>query len=188
MNVQRLSPAQWRLLALLTLSVIINFIDRGNLSTAAPLLKDELGFTTAQLGILLSSFFWAYAGFMIVAGWLADRLDANWVLAGGFLVWCAATVATGFAHNLTALLIARLALGMGGIGCMAMLLQHFGAKFSRAPSRCGKCGDCGRRGNRACIGDVHGRNPDGENWLAFSVHWNRLHRLALAASVVEMDA
>jgi ACS family D-galactonate transporter-like MFS transporter len=113
MNVQRLSPAQWRLLALLTLSVIINFIDRGNLSTAAPMLKDELGFTTAQLGILLSSFFWAYAGFMIVAGWLADHLDANWVLAGGFFVWCAATVATGFAHNLTALLIARLALGMG---------------------------------------------------------------------------
>ena len=110
---EKLSPVQWRLLALLTLSVIINFIDRGNLSTAAPLLKDELGLSAAKLGILLSSFFWAYAGFMIVAGWLADRLDANWVLAGGFFVWCAATVGAGFAHSLTALLVARLALGMG---------------------------------------------------------------------------
>ena len=112
-NQERLSPAQWRLLVLLTLSVVINFIDRGNLSTAAPLLKDELRLTTSQLGVLFPSFFWAYAGFMILAGWLADRLDANWVLAGGFFVWCAATVGAGFAHSLTALLLARLVLGMG---------------------------------------------------------------------------
>jgi MFS transporter, ACS family, D-galactonate transporter len=85
MNVQRLSPALWRLLALLTVSVIVNYIDRGNLSTAASLLKDELGLTTSQLGILLSSFFWAYAAFMVVAGWLADRWDVNGFSRAGSL-------------------------------------------------------------------------------------------------------
>jgi MFS transporter, ACS family, D-galactonate transporter len=109
----RLSPALSRLLGLLTVSVVVNYIDRSNLSTASPLLKDELGLTTSQLGILFSSFFWAYAAFMIVAGWLADRLNVNWVLAGGFFIWCAAAVATGFAHTFAAVLIARLALGMG---------------------------------------------------------------------------
>jgi len=45
-------------LLLLVLSVLINYIDRGNLSIAAPLLKEELGISASQLGILLSAFFW----------------------------------------------------------------------------------------------------------------------------------
>jgi ACS family D-galactonate transporter-like MFS transporter len=110
---ERLSPALLRLLALLALSVVINYIDRGNLSIAAPLLKDELGLTASQLGILLSSFFWAYAAFMMISGWLADHLDVNWVLAAGFLVWSGATVATGFARGFVALVAVRLVLGAG---------------------------------------------------------------------------
>jgi sugar phosphate permease len=52
-----------RVLALLVFSVFINYIDRGNLSIAAPLIKDELGISGSQLGILLSSFFWTYGVF-----------------------------------------------------------------------------------------------------------------------------
>lgn len=44
-------------LGLLALSVFINYIDRGNLPIAAPILKDELGISASELGILLSSFF-----------------------------------------------------------------------------------------------------------------------------------
>ena len=40
---------------LLFLSILINYIDRGNLSIAAPLLKDELRISVSQLGILFSS-------------------------------------------------------------------------------------------------------------------------------------
>jgi hypothetical protein len=56
----------------------INYIDRGSLSIAAPLLKDELGLTPSQIGILLSSFFWTYAAFTLISGWLADHLDGFW--------------------------------------------------------------------------------------------------------------
>jgi len=42
----------------LPIFVLINFIDRGNLSIAAPLLKEELGISASELGILLSAFFW----------------------------------------------------------------------------------------------------------------------------------
>jgi MFS transporter, ACS family, D-galactonate transporter len=109
----KLSPALWRLLALLVLSVIINYIDRGSLSTAAPLLKDELGLSPSQLGILFSSFFCTYSAFMVISGWLADRFEVNWVLAIGFFLWSAATVATGFVHGFAALFAARLVLGIG---------------------------------------------------------------------------
>jgi sugar phosphate permease len=87
----RLSPELTRLAVLLALSIFINYIDRGNLALAAPLIKDELGLSFYQIGLLLSSFFWTYAIFQIVSGWLVDRFPVNWVLALGILLWSAAT-------------------------------------------------------------------------------------------------
>jgi len=98
---------------LLAISVFINYIDRGSLSIAAPSLKDELRLSPSQLGILLSSFFWTYAGFQILSGWLVDRFNVNWVLAAGFFVWSAATAATSLAHSFMMLLALRLVLGAG---------------------------------------------------------------------------
>src|SRR6516164_7419703 len=78
---------------LLAISAFINYLDRGNLSIAAPMLKDELGISASQLGVLLSAFFWTYACLQPLSGWLADRWNVNWVLAGGFFFWSAATAA-----------------------------------------------------------------------------------------------
>jgi MFS transporter, ACS family, D-galactonate transporter len=100
-------------LFLLTLSVLINYIDRSNLSIAAPLIKDELRISASQLGILLSAFFWTYALMQIPAGWLVDRFDVKWVFAAGFFVWSAATAVTGILRGFVALLIVRVILGFG---------------------------------------------------------------------------
>jgi len=109
----RLSPELSRLALLLALSIFINYIDRGNLSIAAPLLKDDLGLSVYQLGILFSSFFWTYAIFQIVSGWLVDRFPVNWVLALGILLWSAATFGTGLVRGFKLLLAMRLILGIG---------------------------------------------------------------------------
>jgi MFS transporter, ACS family, D-galactonate transporter len=111
--VSRLSPGLSRLAVLLALSIFINYIDRGNLSIAAPLLKDDLGLSLYQLGILFSSFFWTYAIFQIVSGWLVDRFPVNWVLALGILLWSAATFGTGLVRGFNLLLAMRLILGIG---------------------------------------------------------------------------
>jgi len=100
-------------LGLLGFSVFINYIDRGNLSIAAPMLKDELHLTGAQLGTLLGAFFWTYGIAQIVSGWLVDRFNVSWVMAAGFFLWSAATSATGLAHGFLAILILRLILGVG---------------------------------------------------------------------------
>jgi MFS family permease len=100
-------------LVLLGLSVFINYIDRSNLSIAATSLQDELGLSASQLGILLSTFFWSYSSMQLLSGWLVDRFDVNWVLALGFLLWSAATAATGLAHQFAMLLALRLILGIG---------------------------------------------------------------------------
>jgi len=100
-------------LVLLGLSVFINYIDRGNLSIAAPMLKDELHLTASQLGILLSAFFWTYACLQPFDGWIVDRWNVNWVFAAGFCLWSAATAFTGLVHAFVALLVLRLLLGIG---------------------------------------------------------------------------
>lgn len=100
-------------LALLALAVLINYIDRGNLSLAAPLLKIEWGTSGSQLGVLLSAFFWTYTALQFVMGLFVDRLGASRLMALGFLLWSIATVLTGAAMGFVSLLMLRLLLGVG---------------------------------------------------------------------------
>jgi MFS transporter, ACS family, D-galactonate transporter len=109
----RLPRALGMMLALMVASVAINYIDRGSLSTAAPLLVHDIRLPPGQLGWLLSAFFWTYALLQVASGWLVDRHDVKWVMAIGFFVWSVATAATGLAHSFAALLLFRLLLGVG---------------------------------------------------------------------------
>jgi ACS family D-galactonate transporter-like MFS transporter len=108
-----LTTAQWRVLILLGASVFISYIDRSNLSIAAPTLKEELHLSPSQLGLLLSSFFWTYAMLQLVAGWLVDQRNVNWVFAAGFFLWSLATMTMGAVHGFYLMLALRLLLGVG---------------------------------------------------------------------------
>jgi MFS family permease len=98
---------------LVTAAVFINYIDRGNLATAAPLIQDELGLSASQLGFLLSAFYYGYVACMPAAGWLAERYGVYKVFATGLAIWSIATLATGFAQGFLGLLILRVLLGVG---------------------------------------------------------------------------
>lgn len=100
-------------LVLLAISILINYIDRGNLAVAAPLLRDELHLTFTETGVLITAFFWTYTAVLAVSGWIVDRFNVNWVLAGGFTLWSLATAGTGLAQGFAALLMFRLLLGIG---------------------------------------------------------------------------
>ncbi|MBA3831873.1 MAG: MFS transporter [Chthoniobacterales bacterium] len=102
-----------RLSLLLAAAIFINFVDRGNLATAAPVLATELHLSATQIGILLSAFYWTYAVSQLGAGWLAERYPVQRVIAAGFALWCFATIATGFASTFISLLCLRLVLGLG---------------------------------------------------------------------------
>ncbi len=123
-NLAALAP--W--LALLAISLLINYVDRGNVSIAAPLLKDELHLSPWQLGILFSAFFWTYTALQFVMGWFVDRFEVNVVIAVGYLVWSVATVTTGFVHGFMMLLVMRLMLGIGESvafpACSKILAHH----------------------------------------------------------------
>ena len=113
---------------LLALAVFINYVDRGNLATAAPLMKDELGLTAGQIGVLLSAFFWTYVPGQVVAGWLAEKINPYRALALGLALWSIATALTGLAAGFAMFVALRLLLGLGesvAFPCSSKLLaQH----------------------------------------------------------------
>ena len=113
---------------LLALAVLINYVDRGNLATAAPLIKGEMHLSSTQIGILVSAFFWSYVPSHLLVGWLIERINAYRTLALGLTIWAVATAVTGLVSGFTALLALRVVLGVGesaAFPCASKLLaQH----------------------------------------------------------------
>ncbi len=110
---------------LLAAVLFINYVDRGTLPTAAHLMQGDLHLNDAQMGTLLSAFFWTYAFVQIPVGWLAERYGAHRILAAGLTLWATATMLVGVAHTFTSLLVLRLLLGLGesaGFPCVSKLL------------------------------------------------------------------
>ena len=101
------------LILLLSLALLINYVDRGSIGIAAPLIQKEFDLTSSQIGWVLSAFFWSYVAFQPVVGWLADRFGARIVLTVGFCVWAIATVLAGVAGGFLALVGFRLLMGAG---------------------------------------------------------------------------
>jgi ACS family D-galactonate transporter-like MFS transporter len=114
---------------LLVVSVVINYIDRGNLSVAAPLLKVELGLSPEKMGVLLSAFFWSYATCQLLSGWLVDRYDVNWILAAGFFLWSCGTAVTGLIGGFGSLLLLRLLMGVAESVAYPAYSKIFATRF-----------------------------------------------------------
>jgi len=102
---------RWWLLALLVVSICINYIDRGSVSVAAKGLSAELGLNAKDLGELFGAFFWTYAGFQMIAGWYIDRHDVYRSYAICFAAWSIATALTSAAGGFATIFGLRLALG-----------------------------------------------------------------------------
>lgn len=99
--------------SLLATALFISYFDRGILATASPLIQNEFALSKTQLGFLFAAFYWSYAPLQPIAGWVAQRFDVRYVLAGGLLVWAMSTMLTGLAGSLTVMLALRLLLGFG---------------------------------------------------------------------------
>jgi MFS family permease len=124
---QRAATPSARVVLLVSAGLFINYIDRGNLATAAPLMQDELRLNAGQLGVLLSAFYYGYVLAMAPAGWLAERYGAHKVLAAGVALWSAATLSVGFVSGFAALFGLRLLLGLGesvAFPCASKLLTQ----------------------------------------------------------------
>ena len=94
----------------------IEYIDRVNISVAAPLIKTELHLSNTELGLALSAFGYCYVVFQIIFGYLGDKIGPRRMLALNGILWAGGTVLTGFATSLTSLVLARTVVGLGEAG------------------------------------------------------------------------
>ena len=101
------------LVLLLGAAVFLNYVDRGAMGIAAPLMTGELRLSPEAFGIAFSAFFWIYAPAQLVVGWLVDRFSVYRLIALGVLLWGASTLLMGFAGGFTSLVVLRIMLGIG---------------------------------------------------------------------------
>jgi MFS family permease len=100
-------------LVLLCLLYVILYVDRTNISTAAPLIKGELGLTNTQVGLIFSAFAVPFAAVQLIGGVVGDTFGPRLILTVCCAVVGVSTILTGLAGGLTSLIAARMALGLG---------------------------------------------------------------------------
>ncbi|NLP60619.1 MFS transporter [Paraburkholderia sacchari] len=113
------------ILAVMCLMYFISYIDRVNIAVAGPLIRQEMGLSAVQLGLVFSAFAYPYAAMQIIGGWLSDKFGPKLVLTVLSLIWGAATLATGFAGSIAMLVGLRFALGVGEGGAFPTATRAF---------------------------------------------------------------
>jgi MFS transporter, ACS family, D-galactonate transporter len=103
---------RWILLSLVFFAIAISYVDRGNLSIAAPAIMRDFRIAPATMGVLLSAFFWTYAAFQIPAGALVDRFGIRRAYTAAFLVWSIASASIALSHGPGDIIGLRMVLGL----------------------------------------------------------------------------
>ena len=108
----RLRAIQWTAVALVTVVIALNYIDRSTLSVGNLLIRKEFGISATAIGALQSGWSLAYAFAQIPVGFMLDRLGPHYLVGGALILWSIAQGAGGFAFGYTQLLWTRIALGI----------------------------------------------------------------------------
>ncbi|HVZ09249.1 MFS transporter [Rhodopila sp.] len=108
-----MTKTRWWLIGLLLIANMINYIDRVNLSFAAPHFMQLLHIGPAEMGVVLSAFLWTYFLLQVPSGMALDRWGVRFVFGGAAILWGAATMLTATITSATSLIIWRVLLGVG---------------------------------------------------------------------------
>lgn len=106
-----MTKVRWCIFSVIFGLVVINFVDRTALSIAMPLINKEFSLTPTISGIVLSSFFWAYAAAQIPGGWFIDKFGPRKAISFSTLFWGIFQGAASFATGGLTLILTRIGLG-----------------------------------------------------------------------------
>ena len=142
MAAETISSKRWVIIGLLSVGMIIAYVDRGNLSVAlaVPDFIRMFHLSDTDRGTLNSAFFWSYAALQIPAGWVVDRYGVKIPYAFSFLFWCLASAGTALTRSVITINDAACASGRRRSGCGTrelpldpLQLRREGARARRGP-------------------------------------------------------
>lgn len=108
---ERPTKRRFLIMGLLFVTVVINYLDRSNLSLVAPHLATQFQMTPVQMGLIFSAFGWSYVPLQIPGGWLADRIHPRLFYPATILLWSLATFSFGVSTGFAMLIALRLLVG-----------------------------------------------------------------------------
>ena len=109
---KRTTRKRFGILALVFVSVVINYMDRSNISVAAIGIGKELSLDTIQMGLIFSAFSWTYVALQIPGGILVDLVRPRILYSVILFSWSVATFFQGFARSFLALIGFRMSIGV----------------------------------------------------------------------------
>ncbi|WP_323123387.1 MFS transporter [Burkholderia alba] len=116
-EIARRSSARYKILALLAIGTMINYLDRTVLGVAAPGLTKELGISAAVMGVMFSAFSWTYVLAQVPGGLFLDRFGSRVTYYWSMTLWSLFTLMQGLVHGVAPLLACRLGLGLTEAPC-----------------------------------------------------------------------
>jgi MFS family permease len=113
---QRPTRVRHLVLWLTVAAYMITYMDRVVISSAAPKIREEFGFSLETMGLILGAFRWGYSFFQIPGGWLGDRFGPRRALTLIVLWWSAFTSLTAVMTGAVSMGICRFLFGVGEAG------------------------------------------------------------------------
>ncbi|MEJ2502846.1 MAG: MFS transporter [Gemmatimonadota bacterium] len=107
---------RWTIVALLFAATTINYIDRQVLGILAPVLEDEIGWSEADYGAIISWFSLAYGIGFLGMGRFLDRVGVRRGFSVAIVAWSIAAMGHALARTAAGFSVARAALGLGESG------------------------------------------------------------------------
>jgi len=103
---------RWQVMFTVFLIATVSYLDRTNLSVAAPVIRQELHLSPTQLGLVLSAFSWSYAIAQIPAGLIASWLRPRRTYFVALWLWCILLALTTTATSFGAWIFFRIPFGL----------------------------------------------------------------------------
>ncbi len=129
------TPARWLALAVLCVSLLIVTLDNTVLNVALPTLVRDLHATTTELQWIVDSYVMVFAGLLLVAGSLADRIGRKRVFLAGLMAFAAGSTWAAFSGSVGMLIAARASMGIGGAMMMPSTLAIITSMFFEPAER-----------------------------------------------------
>ena len=107
-------PSKWEVTVLMWVAYFLNQADRQVFNVVLPQIRDGLGLTDSDMGLIATAFNLFYAVLVPLGGILGDRFSRKWILTLCILFWSVATMFTGWATGLVSLIILRSVATGGG--------------------------------------------------------------------------